>query len=446
MKHLPLALALLLITGFASAQNFLGYSSDNYAGVHQVLVNPALLVDSKVKTDINLFSAAGSLSTDYADLSVSSISDILNAENLSDAGTTPKDDNRAWLYADVLGPSFAFKVSKKSAFALTTRVRALANFENINGELLESAINGFPDISYSFSQEDLNFQVHPFAEVGATYSRVLYDQDKFRVKGGVTVKYLLGGGVIQGFSDALNGRYSLFSGNVSLDGDFAFQTTLSGEDTESFDDIQSSVGFDLGFVLDIKPKEWENSGFTQTPYKWRIGVALNDLGNITYSGVEDQRYVIDPNDPAYQDIDGDTFEDDIEVALEPFLTTDDNRDLEVSIPSTLRLTVDYHIQDNFFANLDIQQNLVSEDGPTARSLNRLTLTPRWETRSIGVYVPISTSEFAEGSMGLGIRLGPLFLGSHTLFSQLFSDNARIANVYVGLKIPVNHKKIAPISR
>lgn len=157
---------------------------------------------------------------------------------------------------------------------------------------------------------------------------------------------------------------------------------------------------------------------------------------MTYSGAQDNRYAFDSDE-----INSEDFEEDFDSAIELFIVEEAIRDLKVSLPSTLRLNVDYHITNNFFANLDIQQNLVSEDGPVARSLNRLTVTPRWQTRGIGVSVPISTSEFAEGSMGLAVRLGPLFVGSHTLFNQLFDDNARIANAYFGLKIPINHKKV-----
>jgi len=443
MKHLPLVLIALLYSAGVWAQNFVGYSSDNYSGIHQALVNPALLVDSPRKIDINLVSVGASLATDYTPLTYSNISDIANSENLSGTDTNPKDDNRAWIYADILGPSFFFKLDKKSAIGFVSRLRALGDFENISGELLESAINGFPLISFSFSQEDLNFQTHPFAEFGLTYSRVVYDQDRLRLKAGATLKYLIGGGVAQGFSESLAGRYSLFTGNLSLDGDFAYQYALQDE-VESLDDVisngESGVGFDLGFVLDIKPKEWENSGFTRVPYKWRIGLAFNDLGSVTYGGAEDNRYSFDNIQ-----IDGGEFEEDLEQALDGFEEETSIRDLSVSLPSSLRVTVDYHIMDNFFANLDIQQNLVSEDGPFARALNRATITPRWEARGIGVYLPLSLTEFAEGHAGLAVRLGPLFIGSHTLFNQIFHEDARIANAYVGLKIPINHKKIVPNS-
>lgn len=444
MKHLSLVLIAALYSTCAVAQSFVGFSSDNYSGVHQGIFNPAFLVDSKLKVDVNLISVGASFATDYTDLTLDNIQDILNAENLSDANTNPKDDNRVWLYADILGPSFFFKLNEKSAIGFTSRLRTLGNFENISGELLESAINGFPNISYSFSQENLSFQTHPFAEFGVSYSRVLYDEDRLRLKGGASIKYLLGGGVAQGFSESLAGRYSLFTGDVSFSGDFAYQLSYT-EDQEILnpEDIlsnaESGLAFDLGFVLDIRPKDWDNSGVTGNPYMFRVGVALTDLGRVTYS-VDDNRYAFDSSD-----IDGDQFEENIEDALNAFVAEESTRDLAVSLPSTLRVTVDYHITNNLFANLDVQQNLVSTSGPSSRALNRITFTPRLETGLIGLYLPISHNEFAGGAVGAGLRLGPLVVGSQTVISNLFSDNANLAHAYFGLKVPIKHKKIKPVS-
>ena len=59
-------LSLFAFAGFfsANAQSYLGYTHDNYAGVQGVLFNPSSIVDSRFKTDINLFSMSSSVTND----------------------------------------------------------------------------------------------------------------------------------------------------------------------------------------------------------------------------------------------------------------------------------------------------------------------------------------------------------------------------------------------
>ena len=68
-----LGLILLVVTGFisANAQSYLGYYQDNYAGVQGVLFNPASIVDSRFKTDINLFSFGTAIGNDMYAVSFS---------------------------------------------------------------------------------------------------------------------------------------------------------------------------------------------------------------------------------------------------------------------------------------------------------------------------------------------------------------------------------------
>ena len=65
MNKKILLLMFLVLAAKANAQSYMGYIPDNYAGVQGVLFNPASIVDSRFKTDINLFSTSSSLNNDY---------------------------------------------------------------------------------------------------------------------------------------------------------------------------------------------------------------------------------------------------------------------------------------------------------------------------------------------------------------------------------------------
>ena len=58
---------LFLLVGILSteAQSYIGFLTDNYSGVHSVITNPANIVDSRFKTDINLFGVSAFVTNDY---------------------------------------------------------------------------------------------------------------------------------------------------------------------------------------------------------------------------------------------------------------------------------------------------------------------------------------------------------------------------------------------
>ena len=64
MKKTVFVIAFLASLATAKAQSYLGYYHDNYAGVQSVLFNPASIVDSRFKTDVNLLSFSSSVSND----------------------------------------------------------------------------------------------------------------------------------------------------------------------------------------------------------------------------------------------------------------------------------------------------------------------------------------------------------------------------------------------
>ena len=74
MKKSLLFLIVLFSIAQANAQSYMGYIPDNYAGVQGVLFNPASIVDSRFKTDINIFSTSSSLNNDFYGLSLFDLS------------------------------------------------------------------------------------------------------------------------------------------------------------------------------------------------------------------------------------------------------------------------------------------------------------------------------------------------------------------------------------
>jgi hypothetical protein len=67
------------------------------------------------------------------------------------------------------------------------------------------------------------------------------------------------------------------------------------------------------------------------------------------------------------------------------------------------------------------------------------LTPRYEGKAIGLYLPVTYNTLTQLTMGATLRLGPLFVGSGSILSALLS-NSRQADFNLGLHIGVLKKK------
>tara|TARA_B100000929_G_scaffold279706_1_gene257072 strand:- start:16 stop:177 length:162 start_codon:yes stop_codon:yes gene_type:complete len=51
-------------------------------------------------------------------------------------------------------------------------------------------------------------------------------------------------------------------------------------------------------------------------------------------------------------------------------------------------------------------------------------------------MPLSVRQYAGFAWGVGLRAGPLTIGSASALTNLFSNNSKAADLYIGLKIPI----------
>jgi hypothetical protein len=106
----------------------------------------------------------------------------------------------------------------------------------------------------------------------------------------------------------------------------------------------------------------------------------------------------------------------------------------VSLPTRIQVNLDWHIYRGFYVNGSAQVEL--NPAPKAYSpvyYNTYSLTPRWESKAFGVYLPISYVTLTKGEAGLALRLGPLFVGSGGLLSAAFGHTKEL-NAFVGIHI------------
>lgn len=440
MKNtLHLLVGLLLTSSGAFAQSYIGHSVDNYSGVHGVIFNPSTVVDSNFRTDINILSTSAFLGSDYFGIDLDGAFEITDGFSFGNGiKRFPKEDNQFFLNVDVLGPSFMFNLNPKSSLAFSTRIRGFMNLNNVNGTLYENVKTGFDETkNYNFEQNNFSATTHSWGEIGLTYGRILMKRDSNFLKGGVTVKYLMGAGSTFLNAPSLAGQYEAETELVTTTGTLKYgrSNDFDGGDIE-FSDPASGFGADIGFTYEYRPL----SGFEEdldevrhSDYKFKLGISVTDLGSLNYADSKVTTYdlnnTVDPDD-----LNQLGFREWLE---ENYNGTEELIESKIGLPTAVHVLADYKFRKRLYVAVQGSLSLVGEGTDQAnRILNTVTAVPRFESKWFSFYLPVGVRQYDGFTMGTGLRFGPLTLGSGSIISNYISDSVKTTDIYFGLKIPI----------
>ena len=423
---------------YARGQSYFGFRDDNYAGIQGALFNPSVIVDSKYRADVTIFSASSTAQNDLYGVNFAEVLDG-NYDLQADASKNIKSNNRGNFNVDILGPSFMMNITPVHSIALYSRVRSITNLVDVNGQLVDE-VNKDIDMSNSFliSGGNPNGVSNSWAEIGASYATVLLDRDMHFIKGGITVKYLMAGvnGYINGnnlsvaftknvANPALSQYYS--TGTLKTSANYDYE---NGKDPE-FDATSAGVGVDLGFTYEYRTNCHTCVG---NRYKLKAAFSVTDIGKLNYKNTIENTY----------NLNGSVSQDDIDDADDIFEFFDANytktatrKAVKANLPTALHTNFDWNIDNKFYLNLSTDFSLTDAKKINSTAIaNSVTFTPRYETRQFSFYLPVTYMEYSGVQIGTGFRAGPLFIGSGSLVSNLFSNNSKACNLYVGLKLPI----------
>jgi hypothetical protein len=396
------------------------------------------------------------VSNNKASFNLANIADNFQHDALRDNFFTNATGTSTGLITlDIHGPSVLLNIDQKNGFALTTRIRAFANTLNIDGKLLNQLsedVNPDNDLPYRISStENMRLAVNAWSEIGLTYGRVILNSGEHLLKGGLTLKYLAGVG---------NGFINVNNLNATLDADFAaesaFVTDATGKVATGFgginissleaDDLTnfngSGFGADLGLVYEYRPDASPDSKNGGNDYKFKFGVSVLDLGKIKYDKDPARSGSYTMNIPANQKLylndlnDLDEYNGFFRNHPQFFSPAPSNTEpsYSVSLPASMQLEADYHINSGFFLNLASQISLSNSRDEAYNNVNysAVSLTPRYETRLFGAYLPLNYNSLSKFSAGLCLRAGPVFVGSGSLFTALVGESKQ-ADIFLGIR-------------
>ena len=443
MKRILLSILTSVVCIFtAHSQSQLdGIRSSNYLGVKSVFLNPANIADNPYRWDVNIFSF---------DVGVGDYNASFNLHNLQGKMGNQIDSlmfgskaKAASAYAgiDILGPGFMISLNKKTTLAFTTRARVMANIHDVDGKLV-NAIQSSNTNGNAYTLTSANNQsiaVNGWADFGASLGRVIVEEGNHFLKGGITLKYLAGysntflhmNNITGTINGDVNGSYlTAASGAVQIGEGGADLTNMKGSNTFQFKG--SGAGADIGFVYEFLRSNAQH-------YKLKLSLALLDVGSIHYK--DNPNYTagyavnISSTQKFYLNNINDSSVSAIKNSLDqsPYFhnLSNGNSSYSVSLPTTMAGSADLNVVNKFYVNLDTRlsfHNYSKYTDPYYQ--NNITLTPRYEGKYFGAYVPLNINNLTGFNAGVAFRIGPFFFGSGSVLTTMLGTTKQ-ADFYFG---------------
>jgi hypothetical protein len=444
---------LLLVAGPLQSQSYHAINGSPFAGVTGMYNNPATTVNSAYRWDFTLFSAQATISNSLFTINQSSLTRYDSANTQFTPGMRSR-----YLHGniDINIFNMRFNAGKKSAFAFGLRARTYndSKLQPFYYTDTISTMQGFLSTNKSVDYLQGFGTSSGWLEADFNFSHIVYQRQGSRLSAGATVGYMRGisGGhaAIQRVTyldQSTNTQpYYLLtggSGNAMYSKNY---DTLNANNTffhnaKSFlKNSLSSVNINVGIEYLLRNTESDEDEISPTNYDWKIGVSIMDIGKNKYAAVDGSFNVSMPKSDVsdtsvqtqFTNISGIR---DLRQNLKTLFNVVDsiNQEFTISNPTRIIINIDRNFGRHFYVNGELSMNIYSSEPRFAlkfrtREVNLLTVTPRWETKALGAYLPIQYNTQGQLWVGGAVKLGPLLLGFHSLdFFKWFKQGTQSLN-------------------
>ncbi len=463
-----LILFLSVLSG-ANAQPFLPFANWNHAGINGIYLQPASIADTRMKFDMTLFGLDINVGNDLYRVGkgLFTSGDIENNFDDYKKPISGIDNYRALVGFDMQLLNFMVTLSPKSALGFHSRFRTMVNIDGIDPDMLTLFDNSLEDfLGSSYSIDNLAFRANAWLDVGFTYAREIIDLGPHYLKGGLTLKLMQpitsGYIYIEHADYRIGGSPStpideLIVGDIWIDAKGEMAMPKGFDEFNDFTDIGNmfddwkfgglGVGFDIGAVYEYRPnhESYRNADdqtkwnrYEPSKYLFRVGFSVLDIGSM--------KYETDWTQSIEMQASGDDLpEDDLtdfSALRDAFNIEPGETHYRVALPTAISIQTDWRIKKWLYLGVNpyfaLRQNTKNKVG--THYVNSINVTPRIEMAGFGFSLPFTYDQFRAFSVGFGLQLGPLWVGSYNAFSMLFADNIREVNFCMGMKVPIYHKK------
>jgi hypothetical protein len=462
MKYLLLLICsgLLAVTGL-NAQNYHAIQGSSYAGALGVMNNPASMVNTPFKWDVVLIGTQLKSSTnafsihDYSYLS-SPANSLYHVDNGQYGRKANIDFNLNLLNVRIA-------LNRKSSIAVGVNVRSYTNLHTSDYNYIDTLHNtaDFFKVNQGITNINGKLTSSSWMEGYISYARTLSDNEFGRLNAGITVK--VSRGISGAYANAENVAFSQSTINNTSVYSISSANAIYGY-SSNYDRIQSSnsasqnitdftwsteggASFDLGIEYLVKPQGTTsfNDEEDYYDYDWKLGLSLLDIGGNQYKYGLQSRAIASIK----ANISGATFDSKFDSTVNSSQRFSDSLGtianaaypagkFTVLNPTRLVANVDHYLTGNFYINAELSINVplsfLNKAYLQVKEINLLTVTPRWETKRFGFYMPIQYNNQNQFWIGGAVKAGPLFLGVHNLANLFGKTSTQNGGGYLAIII------------
>ncbi|MBT8218376.1 MAG: hypothetical protein KJP00_01035, partial [Bacteroidia bacterium] len=281
---------LFLIPFLCCSQEQLGLRMDNYQGIHSVFLNPANAATQELGWNLNLIAAGAFVENNYAFLKNTSFLKAINS-NIVYASDVPPDwtpedgevvldfnemDSKKFVDFNgfITGPSFLAHLNEHH-FGVFINYRFHGAEQDLDQDLGYYTNSNIP-LGQPFDVDRTQFAAMLWREIGIhySYSKATYFGE---ISIGTNLKYLNGleGLVADSKQISILQRIALEELEaVGVDAEIIATSPVLDQDNIADQSRGNGLGMDFGISAIFR--DYEDS------YRLKIGLAVNDLGKITF--------------------------------------------------------------------------------------------------------------------------------------------------------------------
>lgn len=489
-------LVLFLIYQGVFSQERYGYNSSFYSAITGIALNPATMVRSPFQWDVNIVGVHQYFDNNYAYLQGGGlfkigIEGLKSNKNDEDFGQNftvfnsqtlkkgnqdapykflERSHNRSRNYFSNTNVQLpGFMISKKTwSAAVSLNIRSAHSAtgvpQNVTTLLWESAT----------AKENQNIKVHiprtringaAWSELCFSFGQVLSQRKKTTIAGAATFKIIRGSAAY--FVNNKSSNYVIpndtnfifvdFDGKVGyapnhLGWSKADQKSYASNPGRLFKASGTGFGMDVGIYIEKarsysqlsnekKLRNFRCPDFRcQNPkfeYLWRLGVSLIDWGYFKNKKNAIQ-YNIKSENTNIPNIDTNNIERMQDVYdkyiryFEPQLSSKNS--FAMWLPAALSIQFDYNLYKNIYIHSIVVQALPHFNKPGVDRASSLAIVPRWDTRQIGIAIPMSFYQYYYPNIGVALRIfNKFYIGTDKL-NAFLGNRISGADLYFGFKI------------
>jgi hypothetical protein len=456
MKKLLTLLLFVFSALYADAQEMLGISNSNYAGITGAALNPSLMVHSRMKWDLNLIGADIFVQNNYVYIPRIYSTQQNTSDTISDTYEflkdyyTPNPLKNVYMSVALKLPSLMFRI-RRHTLAIHTGYRTALSVRDLDYRTAkfayeETHLNFTPLHNTFINASGFKIAGMAWAEIGLSYGYPVIRREKWLLDAAFTVK--------RAFANAgvyINSNRFIYQITPNANGTDE-DMIVRGIDMEYGHSLQNSdalftgggFGFDFGFTF-IKRRN--PGGFVKysqrgrvDKYDYKIGASVMDFGSINFSENARRSVLVNPFGGTWQYVNTVSLKDlevfDNEASTQIYgnaLASFAGSDFTVGLPTAASVQMDFNINDKMYLNTTFIQSTPLMT-PSIIRPSQASVALRYETKYFEVGVPYSLYEYKDHRIGVGFRFGPFIVGTDKLGSFLGLNDFTGMDFYFAIKV------------